>query len=198
MRSSLNFAFSKLEDFSSEPEDLGDRHRRELEVRVAEALEQGYQRGYEIGRSETAAASEAHISELTSTLNNDVAAREAAWQSDTGSVLVEAVRGQIGEVSEMLERHVAALMKPLVKAALYQSSVQKFHEALDGALEQGMAIEIRGSSDLVRGVEERLPVGSQVTTFVSSESATIEIRCDETTISANFAEWIRGLEEAIG
>lgn len=197
MRSAANHAFSKLEDFSSGPEDPNERHQRELEIRVAEALEQGYQRGYEAGRAEVGAASEARIDELKFELNSDMVLREAAWQSATGNVLVDAVQSQMDSVSEMLERHIAELLKPLVKATLYHSALREFHETLDGLLEKGVAIEIRGSSDLVRGAEARLSGTSKAVSFVTTEDAAIEIKCDETTISANFSDWFRRIEESI-
>lgn len=197
MRPAVNCAFSTLEDFSDEPEAANERHQRELEARVAGALEQGYQRGYEAGRSEAQSTYDAHLSDLTLSFNSDAAAREAAWQSETGSVLAESLRAQLDDISEMLERHIAALIKPLVKGALYRDALQQFHEALESIVEKGIAIEIRGTSDLVRGAEERLPPAAKAVTFVTSDDAAIEIKCDETTISANFADWSRRLEEAV-
>lgn len=197
MRSAANCAFSKLEDFSREPEDTSERHQRELENRVAEALEQGYQRGYEAGRKEAETASYARIEDLTTSFKIETEMRQSEWQSATGSTLAASLQTQMDGISEMLERHVASLMKPLVKQSLYQSALQQFHEALDSVVEKGVAVEIRGSSDLVRGAEERLASTSRSTTFVTSDEAAIEIKCDETTISANFAEWSRRIEESV-
>ncbi|MBR2535422.1 MAG: hypothetical protein IKE66_05050 [Hyphomicrobium sp.] len=197
MRSAANCAFSKLEDFSREPEDTSERYQRELENRVAEALEQGYQRGHEAGRNEAEAASNARIEDLTASFKTDMELRQSDWQSQTGSALADALQAQMDSISEMLERHVASLMKPLIKQVLYESALQQFHQALDSVLEKGVAVEIRGSSDLVRGAEARLASTSRAVTFVTSDEAAIEIKCDETTLSANFADWSRKIEESV-
>ena len=197
MRSAANCAFSKLEDFSRQPEDTSERHQRELENRVAEALEQGYQRGYEAGRKEAETASYARIEDLTTSFKIETEMRQSEWQSATGSTLAASLQTQMDGISEMLERHVASLMKPLVQQSIYQSALQQFHEALDSVLEKGVAVEIRGSSDLVRGAEERLAPTSKAITFVTSDEAAIDIKCDETTISANFADWSRRIEESV-
>lgn len=197
MRLAANFAFAKLEDFSQEPEDGNERHQRELESRVAEALEQGYQRGYGAGRSDAETAAEAQINEMKLTFTDEMAARQSEWQQGSGSALVETLQSQIDSISEMLEAHIAALMKPVVKDKLYQTALLQFHEALDGIFEKGVAVEIRGSEDLVRGAIERLGETTKVISFVTSDEASVEIKCDETTVSANFAQWFAKVEEGI-
>lgn len=197
MMPAMNYAFARLEDFSNEPEDDGERHQRELEDRVAEALEQGYRRGYEAGRTEAEALSEVQINGLKIAFADEISSRQASWQSDSGNVLIETLHGRLESISEMVERHIAMLLKPLIRDSLYREALQQFHVALDEILEKGVAVEIRGSQDLVRGAEERLGETSKSVSFITSEDAAIEVKCDETVLSANFGAWLSKIEEGI-
>lgn len=197
MMPAMNYAFARLEDFSNEPEDDGERHQRELEHRVAEALEQGYRRGYETGRTEAEALSEVQISELKISFAEEISSQQASWQSDSGNVLVETLHGRLDSISDMLERHLAMLLKPLIKDSLYRDALQQFNVALDEILEKGVAVEIRGSQDLVRGAEERLGATSKSVSVVTSDDAAIEVKCDETVLSANFGAWLSKIEEGL-
>lgn len=197
MRLAVNYAFSKLEDFSREPENESERHQRELESRVAEALEHGYQRGYEAGRTEFEVASGAEINAIKTSCASEISTLQAQWQATTGTSLVEALQSRLDGISEMLEEHVATLMKPLINDVLYRRSLQDFHDALEGIIETGIAVEIRGSRDLVRGVEERLGSRCEVKSIITTEDAVIEVKCDETMISANFTEWFAKIDRGL-
>lgn len=197
MMPTMNYAFARLEDFSNEPEDDGERHQRELEHRVAEALEQGYRRGYEAGRTEAEALSEAQINELKISFAEEMSSQQATWQSDSGNVLIETLQVRLDGISDMLERHLALLLKPLIRDRLYRDALQQFNVALDEILEKGVAIEIRGSQNLVRGAEERLGATSKSVSVVTSDDAAIEVKCDETVLSANFGAWLSKIEEGL-
>lgn len=195
MRSAGNFAFAKLEDFSREPEDHGERFERELEARVAEALEHGYQRGFEAGRHQAESAAEAHLNEMRISFTDEMAARQSQWQTETGDVLAETLQTGLSGLSDSIEGQLAALLKPLIKDALYRNALHDFHHALDHVVTHGVSVEIRGSEDLVRGVEQRLADNARYVSTVTPDDASIEVKCDETTISANFAAWIAKIEE---
>lgn len=195
MRSAANFAFAKLEDFSSEPEDGGERFQRELEARVAEALEHGYQRGLEAGRHQAEAVAEGHLNEMRISFTDEMAARQSQWQIDTGDALAETLQTGMAGLSDSIEGQLAALLKPLIKDALYRDALHDFQHALDHVMTHGVSVEIRGSEELVRGVEQRLPDTARFVSAITSDEASIEVRCDETIVSANFAAWIAKIEE---
>lgn len=197
MRPSVTLAFSKLEDFAREVENEGERFQRDLEQRVAKALEQGYQRGFEAGRIEAEAIADQTIGDLKVRYEKDAIAAQLRWHLETGNRLAESLEAQFANLSETLEGEVASILKPIVTNLLYRQAVQDFHEAVDSVLLQGVTVEIRGPEELVRGIEQRIGVRADYISAVTSNDAEIRVKCSETTVSANFASWIGKLEESL-
>jgi len=197
MRPAAMLAFSKLEDFNRDPEDVSERQQRELESRVAEALEQGYQRGFEAARIEADAIADQAIAALKAQYESDAIAAELRWHFETGNRLAESINNQIATVSHTLESQLASLLKPFVVDKLYSQALREFHEAIDSVLLQGVTVEIRGSEDLVRGVEQRIGDRAAFMSFVTDVGSDIEVKCSETTVMANFSGWLAKLEERL-
>jgi hypothetical protein len=197
MRTTATLAFSKLEDFGRDAGHDDERLQLELESRVADALEQGYQRGFEAGRIEAEAFADQTIGDLKARYESEAISAQLRWHLETGNRLAELLHEQISDVSQTIETAVAGLLRPIIADHLYRKAVQEFHEAVENVLVQGVTIEIRGPEDLVRGVEQRIGDKASYLSAITSDDAQIEVKCSETIVAAHFASWLEKLEERV-
>ncbi len=193
MKTTSKLAFAVLEEFS--PGAIGDaRAQREIEERVAQALDQGYQRGLAAGRAEALADFEQRLSDLAIRSEADLNAERQSWQYGTGTHLADAMENGVQRLSDTIEHRVAALLKPWLMEKIYDQAINAFHAAVERAAIDGATIEISGSEILVSGVEQRLSGKARILTSITSGDESVVVKVDDAVISANFSVWMSELE----
>ena len=194
MRVTGKRALTILEEFSLGPPNASELNHQVLERRIAEALEQGYERGFAAGRAAVPAEIEGLISELAKRYDAMLADASLAWQRETSENLLEMLRTGIAAISWSIEQSVARLLKPWLLEKMHQQAVREFHASLERVITEGSSVEVSGPECLVREIGE-LVAGRPVRLVLSpSKEAAVKIKIDDTMILANFSEWVSRLD----
>jgi hypothetical protein len=201
MRQMSNPAFALLTDFTSggppDPthEAMSTNAKELEEQRIAGALEEGFRRGFAVGRENAQEDNAVAIAELTANFDQQLASSRSVLADELASRLVEEIEVGICEISNWMQASIVAILEPWLMHELHQNAVTEFNRAIDRAIYDGCKIEISGSEELLQALAKRLEGRHVRIELAPRETSCIRAKIDEVLVEADFAAWIAQLRE---
>lgn len=166
----------------------------EAAARVSAAADDGFQRGWTAGREEVQREFEKKMLDLRTQFDERVAQERQALQVGQADRLSGELAQGLRDVKAQIEEKIALLLKPWLKAELYERALSDLEGVLQRVAGEATTIHIWGPQPLVRRLAETLTDRDVKAVFAPGDDPHVSMTVDDTRIDADLSAWMQGLE----
>jgi flagellar biosynthesis/type III secretory pathway protein FliH len=163
---------------------------------IADAFARGREEGLAAGRADYAA----RLDEERAASEARLADERAAWSSQEGARLGDAITAAFQSLEASVGDAVAAILSPVLEEGLRRRAVDELAENLKRLMASGQRIlRVSGPEDLLQALRARLGADMSAVAFESAQDIDMRVVAEQTTIETQLKDWMPRIDgRAVG